>query len=79
MFELYPARAPEAYSDDLKEVNQYLNIPGGLGRTVGKQIVYQLLGLLVTLSAAALVGALTGDSMISGFRNFVHQICCEFE
>ncbi|KAL7633524.1 UNVERIFIED_CONTAM: hypothetical protein RMT77_016057 [Armadillidium vulgare] len=60
LFKIYPVRTPTEGSNELLEVQSYLPIPAGEGRTAFEQGGFQLAGLVVVLLSASVGGALSG-------------------
>ncbi|XP_066965206.1 ammonium transporter Rh type B-like [Macrobrachium rosenbergii] len=60
VYQLYPAMSPATGSDELVEVESYLNVKAGDGRSPLSQFSYQLLHLIVTICVAAAGGVVTG-------------------
>ena len=61
LYLIYPRCAPTLESDDLRRLQALVpSIEEGEGRTFEMQTMYQLIGLVVTLSIALITGALTG-------------------
>ena len=61
LYLIYPRCSPNSESEDLKRLQALVpSIEDGEGRTVRMQAIYQLIGLIVTLSIAMIGGALTG-------------------
>ncbi|CAH1390428.1 unnamed protein product [Nezara viridula] len=61
LFLIYKARAPEAFTSELKEIqHQLIQVLPGEDRSALGQAVYQLLGLAVTLVVAVTSGIFTG-------------------
>ncbi|XP_076068408.1 ammonium transporter Rh type B-like [Oratosquilla oratoria] len=60
MYEIYPARSPPAKSQELLQIQQYLVVEGGSGRSSLAQAGFQLAALFTSLAIAVCGGAVTG-------------------
>ncbi|XP_071529222.1 ammonium transporter Rh type B-like isoform X3 [Panulirus ornatus] len=60
VYQIYPAMAPRAETQDLSEVTSYLVVAAGLGRRPILQAAYQLAAVLATATIALLGGLLSG-------------------
>ncbi|XP_068207768.1 ammonium transporter Rh type A-like [Palaemon carinicauda] len=60
VYQLYPAMSPVSGSDELVEVESYLDVKAGEGRPPLLQASFQLLHLIVTICVAAVGGIVTG-------------------
>ena len=61
LYLIYPRCAPSLENDELRRLQELVpRIEEGEGRTFEMQTMYQLIGLVVTLSIALSTGALTG-------------------
>ena len=62
LYQVFPLRAPmdSANSTALADIQEYLNVDAGLGRSAVEQGGYQMLALVVTLIVAIVSGMITG-------------------
>ena len=69
---IYPRCSPDLQNDDLKRIQALLpTVEPGEGRSFEMQAVYQLIGLVVTLSIALIAGSLTGKLMVLVNEKFI--------
>ena len=64
LYLIYPRCSPDLQNDELKRIQALLpTVETGEGRSFQMQMLYQFIGLVVTLSIAIIAGALTGKRM----------------
>ena len=65
LYLIYPRCAPNLGSEDLERLQALVpKIAEGEGRTVEMQALYQLIGLVLTISTALICGAMTGIKIV---------------